>query len=123
MSDPSQPPSSPGPAGFDFNRPTIIALLYLASPLLGITAIIGVVLAYVWRNEAHAEWEESHYTYLITTFWLALIGTAICFLLMLVLIGFLLIFAVAIHALVRSVLVLVNAQKQAAMPNPGTWLA
>ena len=44
-------------AGFEFNRPTIVNLLYLASPLLGVTAIVGVVLAYVWRGEPHEEWQ------------------------------------------------------------------
>jgi uncharacterized membrane protein len=119
MNHPDQQPAS----SFAFNRPTIIALLYLASPLLGVTAIIGVVLAYVWRNEAHDEWESSHYSYLITTFWLFFIGTCISVVLMLALVGFLLIAAVGIQALVRSVLVMVNAQKQAAMPSSGTWLA
>ena len=130
---PEQPVSPAGPepehvpssevAGFAFNRPTIISLLYLASPLLGVTAIIGVVLAYVWRGEPHEKWESSHYTYAIYTFWLALIGTVISLVLMLALIGFLTIIAVGVLALVRSVLSLVNAQRREAMPSPQTWLA
>jgi uncharacterized membrane protein len=123
MTDPALPPTSPGSTSFDLNRPTIIALLYLVSPLLMVTGVVGVVLAYVWRNEPHQDWEASHYTYLITTFWLFFIGTCISIVLMLALIGFLLIGAVGILALVRSVLALVNAQKQTAMPNPTTWLA
>jgi uncharacterized membrane protein len=124
MNDPSLPPANPSTGGFEFNRPTIIALLFLASPLVGgISAIVGVVLAYVWRSETHADWETSHYSYLINTFWIAFIGTCISLVLMLVLIGFLLIAAFGIQALVRSVLVLVNAQKKLAMPNPGALLA
>ena len=110
-------------AGFEFNRPTIVNLLYLASPLLGVTAIVGVVLAYVWRGEPHAEWERSHYTYAITTFWLALIGSVLSVVLMMVVIGFLTIVAVGVLALVRSVLSLLRAQRREAMPNPQTWLA
>lgn len=120
------PASSSKPAatgGFDFNHPTIISLLYLGSCITGITGIIGIVLAYVWRNEPHAEWENSHYQYLINTFWLGLAGAVISVILMLVLIGFLLIWAVAVLVIVRCVLSLINAQKQAPMPNPGTWLA
>ena len=120
--EPKQAPSSPV-AGFAFNRPTIISLLYLASPLLGVTAIVGVVLAYVWRGEPHEDWESSHYTYAIHTFWLALIGTVVSLVLMLALIGFLTIVAVGVLALVRSVLSLVNAQRRQAMPSPQTWLA
>ena len=66
---PRAEPGSPPASGFDFNQPTIISLLYLASFILGVTVIVGVVLAYVWKGEAHAGWEESHYQYLINTFW------------------------------------------------------
>lgn len=124
---PSPPPSSQPPAGassgFGFNRPTIISLLYLSSCVLGITALVGVVLAYVWRGEPHADWEDSHYRYLIRTFWIALIGSAVSLLLLILLIGILLWIAVAVLVVVRCVLSLINAQKQAPMPNPETWLA
>ncbi len=129
MSDeaPQGQPPAPAPqaqsAGFDFNHPTIISLLYLSSFVLGVTVIIGVVLAYVWKGEPHAEWETSHYDYLIRTFWIGLIGSVISFILMIVLIGFLLWIAVAVLVVVRSVLSLINAQKQMPMPNPETWLA
>jgi uncharacterized membrane protein len=119
---PAQSPPQPEAAsGFDFNRPTIISLLYLLSCVLGITVLIGVVLAYVWRGEPHAEWESSHYSYLIRTFWLGLIGSAISVVLMLALIGFVLIVGVAVLVIVRCVLSLVNAQKRQPMPNPQSW--
>ena len=121
------PPPSTAPqsqsSSFDFNHPTIVSALYLSSFVLGVTVIIGVVLAYVWKGEPHAEWETSHYDYLIRTFWIGLIGSVISFILMIVLIGFLLWIAVAVLVVVRSVLSLINAQKQIPMPNPETWLA
>ncbi|MCK9543388.1 MAG: hypothetical protein M0R03_15310 [Novosphingobium sp.] len=121
--DAAAPPPSASKGGFDFNNPTIISLLYLASCVTIVTGIVGVVLAYNWRSDARPEWEASHYEYLINTFWIGLFGTIISVVLMLVLIGFLLIWAVAILVIVRCVLSLINAQKQAPMPNPGTWLA
>lgn len=52
------PPSQPAPvAGFSFNRPTVVSLLYLASCVLMVSGIVGLVLAYVWRNEPHEEWK------------------------------------------------------------------
>jgi uncharacterized membrane protein len=119
----SSPAASTSAAGFDFNQPTIISLLYLSSFILGVTAIVGVVLAYVWKGEAKHEWEFSHYQYLINTFWIGFVGSIVSILLMIVLIGFLLIFAVAALVVVRCVLSLINAQKREPMPNPGTWLA
>jgi uncharacterized membrane protein len=124
---PAPPPTSgaattPAAASFDFNHPTIISLLYLASFLTGITGIVGVVLAYVWKGEPRAEWEASHYQYLINTFWLGFFGTIVSIILMLLLIGFLLIWAVIALVVVRCVLSLLNAQKKVPMPNPGSWL-
>ena len=122
--------ASPGAAkshgsaiGFEFNRPTVISLLYLSSFLLGVTCIVGVVLAYVWKNEGGEDWEESHLRYLINTFWIGLIGAMISVFLMLVLVGFLLLPVVMVLLVVRCVLSIVNAQKKQPMPNPGTLLA
>lgn len=126
---PTPPHAAPAPgspsttAGFDFNRPTIIALLYLASAVLGVTGLVGLVLAYVWKGETHAEWEASHYQYLINTFWIGLVGTVVGLVLALVLIGFVVLLAVAVLVVVRCVLSLINAQKQIPMPNPSTLLA
>jgi uncharacterized membrane protein len=116
----AQPTSA---SGFDFNHPTIISLLYLSSMVLGVTWIVGVVLAYVWKGETHESWETSHYDYLIRTFWIGLIGAIVSVMLMIVLVGFLLLVAVGVLVVVRCVLSLVNAQKRMPMPNPETWLA
>ncbi len=122
-----QPAPASGPASqpidFQMNRPTIISLLYLASFITGITGLVGVILAFVWKGEPQADWERSHYQYLINTFWIGFFGSIVSVLLMVVLIGFLLICAVVVLVVVRSVLSLINAQKRVPMPNPGTWLA
>jgi uncharacterized membrane protein len=121
MTDQIEPQkATPVPNGFDMNRPTIVSLLFLASYILGFTAIIGVVLADVWRGEAHEPWEATHYQYLITTFWVGLVGMILSVILMVVLVGFLLIFAVGAWVLVRVILSIIAAQKRQAMPNPGT---
>jgi uncharacterized membrane protein len=125
---PPPPPSgtagtAPSTTGFDFNQPTILSLLYISSFLLGITALVAVVLAYVWKDQPQAEWEVSHYRYHIRTFWMALIGSAVSFVLIFVLIGIFTWLAVAVLVVVRSVLSLINAQKREAMPKPDTWLA
>ena len=130
-SPPPPPPQSTQPSSgvnssansFDLNQPTIISLLYLSSFILGVTSIVGVVLAYMWKGEPKEEWEVSHYQYLINTFWIGFVGSVVSVILMIVLIGFLLLFAVAALVIVRCVLSLINAQKREPMPNPGTWLA
>ncbi|MEZ5743801.1 MAG: hypothetical protein R3D89_08755 [Sphingomonadaceae bacterium] len=123
---PPPPPLSgqPGQASgsFALNNPTIISLLYLAGFMTIITSIVGLVLAFVWKDEPHEAWEDSHYQYLINTFWIGLAGSIIGFILMFAFIGFLIFPAIAVLFIVRSVMSLINAQKQEPMPNPGSWL-
>lgn len=108
-------------SSFELNNPTVICLLYFASFLTGVTAIIGVVLAFVWRGEPKADWELSHYQYLINTFWIGLVGGILGFVLMIVLIGFLILPAVSIWVIVRTVMSLLRAQKREPMPDPNSW--
>lgn len=117
---PATPPVTA--ASFDFNRPTIISLLYLASCVVGFTGLIGLVLGYVWKGEPHEGWEDSHFTYLIRTFWIGLLGIAVSVILTLVLIGIFTGIAVGIWILVRSVMSLLKAQKREPMPDPQTWM-
>lgn len=48
--------------------------LYFAAFFNGITAIIGLVLAYVKRDDARGTAYESHFNNLITVFWVALVA-------------------------------------------------
>lgn len=117
------PSSTPNPSSsFDLNRPTIIALLYLASFLTGITSLIGLVLAYVWKSESGEDWTQSHYSFHIRTFWYGFLGSIICTILMLVLIGFLGFIALAVWVAVRTILAMLKAQRRESIPNPKTWL-
>ncbi len=120
MNDPDLRPNAMPAGGFDLNRPTIIGLLFLATFITGITGIIGIILCYVWRGEAHEPWEATHYTYLIRTFWIGFILSVIGTVLMIVLIGFPILLATGLWALVRVIMSLINAQKRSPMPNPET---
>jgi uncharacterized membrane protein len=127
---PPAPVASPPPSaiqdGFKFNMPTIIALLYCASLLVGLTAIIGLVLAYVQRDEFKGSWAESHFTYHIRTFWLGLAAGAVCILLMVTIIlipvAWLGMVAIAVWALIRSIKSLLAAQKEQPLPDPQTMM-
>lgn len=41
----------------------------VAAPLVGLLGIIGVIVAYVKRDEAEGTWVASHLRWLIRTFW------------------------------------------------------
>ncbi|XUU61637.1 DUF4870 family protein [Erythrobacter sp. HA6-11] len=110
----------PANSGFDLNRPSIISLLYLGSFVTGVTGLVGIVLAHIWRGESHEPWVSSHYTYLIRTFWIGLAASLVAFVLSFVLIGMLLFPLIAVWVGVRSVLSMVKAQKREPMPDPET---
>ena len=125
MNEPATSNSNSNPPannGFDLNQPTIISLLYLGSYFTGFSGLIGIVLAHVWQGENQDSWAASHFTYLIRTFWFGLLGFLIGGVLTIVLIGILILPAVGIWVLVRTVMSLLKAQKQEPMPDPETLL-
>jgi uncharacterized membrane protein len=59
-------------AAEDKTMPAVCYALYLIAFATGITAIIGLVIAYVQRQTAGPT-NASHYTFLIRTFWIGLL--------------------------------------------------
>ncbi|WP_108811675.1 DUF4870 domain-containing protein [Sphingorhabdus sp. Alg231-15] len=119
MADQAPQPTS---SGFDMNKATIISLLYIASFFVGVTGIVGVILAFVWKDEVAGTWEESHLQFHIMTFVIGLIGSVIGVILSIVLIGIPLLIALAVWVLVRSIMALLKAQRQEPIADPKTWL-
>ncbi len=58
--------------------PYVVYLLYVLSLLFGVTAVAGVIIAYIAKRNAPA-WLASHYRFQIGTFWIGLLlfGVAI----------------------------------------------
>lgn len=109
--------------GFDFNRPTIVGLLYLFSVFNGVTLLIGLVLAYMWKDDERTEaWEVSHYRYFIRTFWLGLLYGVIGAVTAILLVGFLIMALVGVWIAIRAVMSLMAAQRRAPIVNVETWL-
>jgi uncharacterized membrane protein len=106
----------PGPANAQ-----VIYILYLASFVVGITAIAGVVIAYINRGKAGG-WVESHYTYLIRTFWIGLLYGLVSVVLMFVLIGILLALATAVWFIARCVIGLQALGRGEPIKNPESWM-
>jgi uncharacterized membrane protein len=103
------------------NNLILIYVLYLLSLIFGVTAIVGLVFAYMSRGKAGG-WVDSHYTWAIRTFWIGVLYSLICAVLAIILIGYLLMFLVAVWAIVRIVMGLQKASSEEPMPNPQSWL-
>jgi len=105
----------------DRTMPLVTYGLMIAAYAVGVTAIIGVILAYVTRAEASAA-AKTHYDFIIRTFWISLIVNVTAFVLMFTIIlaplSFLTFFLVMIWYLVRMIMGLVKLANGDAIANP-----
>lgn len=81
----------------------IIYVLYMASILVGVTSIVGVIMAYIKRADFAGTEYEPHLTYLIRTFWISLIGYLIGMATIIVGIGAIIIIAAGVWFIYRSI--------------------
>lgn len=98
----------------------LVYILYLVGLLLGVTTIVGVIMAYVERGKAPA-WVQSHYTFQIRTFWISLLVSIVAIVTMIILIGYLIALAWLIWFILRCVKGMGALDKGEAHPNPTTW--
>ncbi len=121
--EPTTPHASPPPAAPAASDATakIVYILYLVSLVVGVTAIIGVVIAYVNAGDA-PEPLESHYRFQIRTFWIALLYGVVSFFLTFVVVGAIAFVFVAVWLIVRCAKGLRYLARNEPYPDAGTWL-
>ncbi len=71
----------------------VVYVLYALSYFTGITAIVGIIINYVKKEDVQGTWLESHFTWQIRTFWYGLLWTIIGLVTAFILIGFAVLFA------------------------------
>ncbi|MCO5158982.1 MAG: hypothetical protein M9945_19985 [Aquamicrobium sp.] len=124
MTDPNTPPAprqtdrwlEPGPTNVQ-----VIYASYLLGFVVGITPLIGIVLAYMNRGKAGG-WVETHYTWAIRTFWIGILYGLMSLVLSFVLIGLLLMLAVAVWVIVRVVVGFQAVGRGEPIRDPESWL-
>lgn len=99
----------------------IIYVLYLAAIVVGLTGIIGLIMAYINREVAPV-WLKSHYTFQIRTFWIGLLYAFIGMLTTTIFIGFIILLFTVVWLIVRCVKGLQMLDRKQAMPNVDSWL-
>ncbi len=123
MSEP-QPEAPKGPQistnPSESGNANLIYILYLASIVVGITAIVGVVMAYMAKDEA-PDWLKSHYRNQIHIFWKGLVYALVGLVLSVILIGFLILLATLVWYIVRTVKGMQTLSKGEAYPAPDSW--
>lgn len=122
----SQDPMRPAQDGW-FNpgrlNAQLVYCLYLISFVVGITGIVGLIMAYVNRGKGPA-WVDTHYTYAIRTFWIGMLYSLLAVVAMFLLmgsVGMLLMLGVSIWVVVRCVIGLQKASAGQPVEMPDTW--
>jgi uncharacterized membrane protein len=100
----------------------IIYVLYLTGvATCGITALVGLVMAYVYQDEA-PDWLKSHYRLLTRTFWIGLLFMCVSVALMFVLVGFLLMLVSVLWWIIRCIKGMKYVDEQKPYPQPDGWM-
>jgi uncharacterized membrane protein len=71
----------------------VVYILYALSYFTGITAIVGIIINYVKKDDVAGTWLESHFRWQIRTFWFSLLWVVIGIATVFLLIGFAILFA------------------------------
>jgi uncharacterized membrane protein len=99
-----------------------VYILYLASYVVGITALVGVIIAHVQIGSTADPMLRSHYQWQIRTFWIGLlyfvIGVVLCF----VVVGLFVLLFWFIWTVVRTVKGLLALNENKPIANPTSWM-
>lgn len=115
------------PTSSDFMSPgalnaNMVYILFLVGLAVGLTALVGVVVAYVNRPKV-SDWVQSHYIFQIHTFWKGLLfGIAGLLTMPLMGLGMVVLIAAAIWIVVRCVKGMSYISAKQAHPDPTTWM-
>ena len=82
---------------------TVVYVLQALSFFTGITAIVGIVINYVKRDDAKGTIFESHFDWQIRTFWWGLLWSVIGVATIWLLVGFFVLFAAWVWAIYRVI--------------------
>ena len=122
---PSRPAPSPPPPAQPIVSGKYLALgvyiLYLASFFVGITGVIGLVIAYVNIDGADPLL-RSHYQFQIRTFWIGLLYVVVGAVLCLIVIGFAVLAWWFIWTLVRCIKGVLALNESKPIANPTSWM-
>lgn len=100
----------------------VVYILYLVGIVFGITSIIGVVMAYIYRSDAPA-WLQTHYQFQIRTFWIGALFLILGVLTSAILIGYLILLFWLVWLIVRCVKGMKLLGQKQAHPDPEGWMA
>lgn len=80
---------------------TVVYALQAVAYFVGITSIIGVIIAHIKIGDARGTWVESHFRWQIRTFWYSLLWGIVGAILLTVVIGYVVLLGVLVWSIYR----------------------
>ena len=108
------------PTGGNKGNANLVYILYLVGLFVGITSIIGVIMAYINKDEAD-EVTRSHYLNQIHIFWKFLLYMLVSMVLFIVLIGMITAIVAVVWYIIRIVKGMNELAKDRPYPDPQSW--
>jgi uncharacterized membrane protein len=121
VTEPNPPPVPPQPAVTNSQLALVVYVLYLVAYAVGITALIGVIIAHIQVGTAEPML-ASHYRFQIRTFWIGVLYLVIGAILLIVLVGFVVWLWWFVWSLVRNIKGLLALNENRPIANPGSWM-
>jgi uncharacterized membrane protein len=98
-----------------------IYILLIIGTIIGLTGIIGLIMAYVYRNGSD-DWLQTHYRFQIRTFWIGLLYTMIGVITIKINLGFLILLFTFVWMIVRCTTGLKQLDNRQPVKNLESWL-
>jgi uncharacterized membrane protein len=121
MSTDVTPPPPPEPMVSNRQLALIVYILYFASYVVGITALIGVIIAHIEVGRADPLL-HSHFQFQIRTFWIGLLYLAIGIILCVVVVGVFVLLWWLIWTLVRCIKGVLALNEGKPVERPTSWM-
>ncbi len=99
----------------------LVYVLLLTSVVFPLSGLIGIIIAYVYRDEAPV-WLQTHFRLQIRTFWISFLYITLGLLLLVVVIGRLILLFWLVWFLVRCIKGIRYLNRGQTYPNPAGWL-
>jgi len=98
----------------------VIYILLIVGTIVGFTGIIGLIMAYVFKDESN-DWIQTHYQFQIRTYWIGLFYTAAGILTLNIGLGYPILLFTFIWVVVRCAKGLKQLENNQAVRNLESW--
>lgn len=99
----------------------VIYILLIVSTLVGITGIIALIMAYVFKDDSE-DWLQSHYRFQIRTYWIGLLYVLLGALTLTITLGYFILLFTFVWVIVRCSKGLKQLEESQPVKNVESWL-